>query len=98
MTVMPSIAGVGRKLPEERLASLVAAVARALAAGGGLGQRVDHDLGHGWPAAAVNRAEIRVLELAEPLRGVDHDGDDAEAHPVHAGQPELGSGRLADEV
>ena len=39
-----------------------------------------------------------MLELAESLRRVDHDREDAEAHAVHAGEAELGAGGLADEI
>src|SRR5439155_22996720 len=42
--------------------------------------------------------QVRGLELPEPLGPIDHDGEDAEAHPVHAGEAELRAGRLPDDV
>ena len=39
-----------------------------------------------------------MLEVSETLRVVHHDGEDAETHPVHPGEAELRSRRLADAV
>src|SRR3990172_1751976 len=64
----------------------------------GGGDRRDDDPRHRRTASPVDRVEVGDLEVAQPLGRIDHDRQDREAHAVHAGEPELRSGRLADDV
>src|SRR5262249_10538694 len=100
MAAISSIAGVKGEFTEERAAAVVAAVTSrgGLGFGGGPRQRLDRHPRDGRSAATIDRPQVGVLELAESFGRIDHDREDAETHPAHAGEAELGARRLPHDV